>query len=147
MHTQTGNKWVRLLKFAVLAGLILVAISGDALAATIFSLSGNWSNTTNPNGPWSYNQGSTPLPLVPDFTGAGTGLIGCNQPAWAPSNNAGDFLPALMKPNSCTAKDLGTDPHNNLPNVMPGDIVAHTVDNSNGNTSLGVADFHFTVPV
>lgn len=126
--------------------LWVMSICGAAAASTTFSLSGNWSNTTNPNGPWSYNQGTSPLPLVPVWTGAGSALVGCNQPAWAPSNNGGDFLPALMKPNACSAKFFGTDPHNGLANVMPGDIVAHTVDSANGNPSLGVATFHFTLP-
>jgi hypothetical protein len=143
MQSQTGIKFVRL---AALAGFFMVSICGSASAATTFSLSGGWSNTTNPNGPWSYNQGTNALPLVAAWTGAGTALVGCNQPAWAPSNNAGDFLPALMKTNACAAKYFGTDPHNGLANVMPGDIVVHTVDSANGNPSLGVANFQFTVP-
>lgn len=146
MQNQTGTKWVRLLKLAALAVFFVVSICGSASAATTFSLSGGWSNTTNPNGPWSYNQGTDALPLVTAWTGAGSALVGCNQPAWAPSNNAGDFLPALMKANSCAAKDFGTDPHNGLANVMTGDIVVHTVDSANGNPTLGLANVHFTVP-
>jgi hypothetical protein len=145
MQNERETSRMRLPKLAAVALIWLVSISRPASAKT-FSLSGDWSNTTNPNGPWSYNQGTTPLPLVTDWTAAGTAFVGCNQSAWAPSNNAGDFLPALMKANSCTAKDLGTDPHNGLANVMAGDIVVHTVDNGNGNPSLGVADFHFTLP-
>ena len=145
MHAQRGTKWARFLKLATLA-LAVMLISEAASSATSFSLSGNWSNTANPNGPWSYNQGTTPLPLVKVWTGAGSALVGCNQPAWAPSNNAGDFLPALMDVNSCSTGFFGTDPHNKLPNVMPGDVVVHTVDSANGNPSLGIADFHFTLP-
>jgi hypothetical protein len=107
-------------------------------------MSGGWSNTTNPNGPWSYNQGNTPLPLVPDWTQGP--MNGCKQPAWAPSNNAGDFLPGLMKANSCSAKSLGTDPHNGKRNVLSGDIVVHTVDGYNGNPGAGVANILFTLP-
>ncbi|PYT63153.1 MAG: hypothetical protein DMG35_05105, partial [Acidobacteria bacterium] len=70
-----------------------LALQGAAPSA-VFSLSGNWSDTTNPNGPWSYNQGSTPLPLVSNWTGAGSVFVGCNQSAWAPSNSGGNFLPA-----------------------------------------------------
>jgi hypothetical protein len=145
MHNQTRTS-VHSLKLAAFAMLGVMSICTAASAATTFSLSGDWSNTTNPNGPWSYNQGSTPLPLVSAWTAAGAALVGCNQPAWAPSNNAGDFLPALMNANSCTAKFFGTDPHNGLANVVAGDIVVHTVDSANGNPSLGVADFHFTLP-
>jgi sugar lactone lactonase YvrE len=111
-----------------------------------FSLSDNWSSTTNPNGPWSYNQGSAPLPLVADWTAANSAFVGCNQPAWAPSNSGGNFLPAVMNANSCTAAALGTDPVSGLPNVMPGDIVTHTVDPFNGNPANGVANVLFTLP-
>jgi hypothetical protein len=146
MNTSRGTKRAPLLGLATIVALCLLSMVGAAAASTTFSLSGNWSNTSNPNGPWSYDQGTKPLPLVPVWTGAGSALVGCNQPAWAPSNNGGDFLPAMMKPNACSAKFFGTDPHNGLANVMAGDIVVHTVDSANGNPSLGVATFHFTVP-
>jgi len=136
---------MRLPKLVAATLLLGVSISWAA-SPQVFSLSGNWSNENNPNGPWSYNQGSTPLPLVPDWTGNGSAFVGCNQPAWAPSNNGGDFLPAFMKANSCTAKDLGTDPHNGRPNARPGDIVVHTVDSANGSPANGVANFLFTLP-
>jgi len=122
-----------------------LALKGAAPSAA-FSLSGDWSNTTNPNGPWSYNQGSTPLPLVPVWTAGNSAFAGCNQPAWAPSNLGGNFLPALMNANSCTVSSLGTDPINGLANVMPGDIVTHTVDGFNGTPANGVANFLFTLP-
>jgi len=131
--------------FHFVSARIIVALFGLATAiaapaqSRTFSLSGDWSNSTNPNGPWSYNQGSTPLPLVTDWNAAGTAFVGCNQPAWAPSNIAGKFLPALMKANSCTAKDLGNDPNNGKANAVPGDIVVHTVDGYNGNPANGVA--------
>jgi hypothetical protein len=122
--------------------------SGFQIAAVphSFSLSGDWSNAANPNGPWSYNQGSTPLPLVSNWTANNSAFVGCNQPAWAPSNVGGNFLPALMNANSCTANDLGTDPINGLANVVPGDIVTHTVDGANGTPANGVANFLFTLP-
>jgi hypothetical protein len=146
MNPLTGSTRIPLPWLTALVGLFMWCFCGTAAASTTFSLSGDWSNTTNPNGPWSYNQGTHVLPLTAVWNGAGSALVGCNQPAWAPSNNSGDFLPALMKPNSCAAKFFGTDPHNGLANVMPGDIVVHTVDSANGNPSLGVATFHFTVP-
>jgi hypothetical protein len=137
------SKIMRLLLAGVVPAVVLMPNVAPAQGPA-FSLSGDWSNTKNPNEPWSYNQGTTSLPLVESWTGGG--YLNCSQPAWAPSNSAGDFLPALMKPNSCTAKYLGTDPHNGLPNVMPGDIVVHTVDGYNGDPAKGVANFLFTVP-
>jgi hypothetical protein len=86
------------------------------------------------------------LPLVSNWTAANSAFVGCNQPAWAPSNSGGNFLPALMNANSCTANVLGTDPINGLANVMPGDVVTHTVDGFNGTPANGVANFLFTLP-
>jgi hypothetical protein len=53
-----------------------------------------------------------------------------------------------MNANSCSANNFlfGTDPNNGLANVMPRDIVTHTVDGSNGNPASGVANFLFTLP-
>jgi hypothetical protein len=141
--TRTGKyRFTRIAAGAVLLGLGLCV----SASATTFSLSGNWATTANPNGAWSYRHGTTLLPAVADWTAGGTGFQGCNQPAWAPSNNPGNFLPAMVKANACTAKFLGTDPHNGLGNVDVGDIVVHTVDSFNGNPSIGVANFLFKVP-
>jgi hypothetical protein len=142
--TETG-KILLVPKAMVIALVWVVSISWTAYAGTLrFSLSGDWSNTTNPNGPWSYNQGSTPLPLVSDWTAAGTAFVGCNQPAWAPSNVGGNFLPGLMKAYSCTPSILNA--HSTPGNIAPGDIVMHTVDPYNGNPALGVGNFRFTLP-
>ncbi|PYT52594.1 MAG: hypothetical protein DMG43_11250 [Acidobacteria bacterium] len=149
MKRPLGKIGAAFLAFVLATGAATRAQAQTASATSVsFSLSGDWSNTTNPNGPWSYNQGSTPLPLVPDWTAAGSALVGCSQPAWAPSDFSGNFLPALMNANSCSANNFlfGTDPNNGLANVMPGDIVTHTVDGSNGNPASGVANFLFTLP-
>lgn len=136
---ETGK--MLLMKVMVLALVWAVSISWTASAGTLsFSLSADWSNTSDPNGPWSYNQGSVPLPLVPDWTPIG----GCNQPAWAPSSNAGNFLPALMQANSCTANLLVAQ--STAGNVKPGDILMHTVDPYNGTPALGVGNFLFKLP-
>jgi hypothetical protein len=89
MKRHTGTKWVPLPGLTARVVLCVLSICGLAAASTTFSLSGDWSNTTNPNGPWSYDQGTKALPLVTAWTGAGSALVGCNQPAWAPSNNGG----------------------------------------------------------
>lgn len=147
MRFKLEGASIRLTKPAAVAMLWGVSISLTA-SATTFSLSENWSNTADPNGPWSYRQGSTDLPLVPDWTAGGSVPEDCDQPARAPSNQPGDFLPAFMKTNACTSKHwFGTDPHNHgLPNAMPGDIVVHTVDSFNGNPALGAANVLFKLP-
>jgi len=58
-------------------------------AGSVADLNADWSDSNNPNtasfGTWSYRQGSSLLPEVPNFNGAGTGGFTVTQPAWAPS--------------------------------------------------------------
>ncbi len=76
----------------MIAGCVLwgPAAKGDVL----YNLSADWSLTANPNGVWSYNQGSTPLPVEQD-NWAGVGLDGwttttayVNPPAWGKADAA-----------------------------------------------------------
>lgn len=116
-----------------------------SLASVVYDLSSDWSNSSNPNGPWSYNQGSTPLPFVPNFNFANTGWASsCNQPAWAPSNATGGFLPAFLEVNACVTTTENTQYPS--ANVAAGDVWVHTVDGFNGNPSLGAANVLFTLP-
>ena len=124
--------------------MLFVAFSGTVNAA-VYDLSSDWSNSNNPNGPWSYNQGSTPLPSVPNFNFGNTGWASsCNQPAWAPSNATGGYLPAFLKVDACVTTTENTEYP--LANVVAGDVWVHTVDGSNGNPSLGPANVLFTLP-
>ena len=141
---MTSHSRGALLWFGRIA-LIMATSAGWTAHATSFSLSGDWSNSNNPNGPWSYNQGSAPLPPVSVWDGGGSALQGCSQPAWAPSNTPGNFLPAMMQANACSAGAFSTA--SGIPgNVKPGDIVTHTVDGFNGKPAAGVAKFLFTLP-
>jgi uncharacterized protein (TIGR03437 family) len=129
-----------------------ISPSTSPVGTTVYDLSSNWSNSSNPNGPWSINQGATPLPFVPLWNAGSNSTIAssCNQPAWAPSNVPGRFLPAFFKLNACAAADPGlstVDPNNPpQPNIVAGDVVVHTVDGFNGNPSLGAANILFTLP-
>jgi hypothetical protein len=105
----------------------------------VADLNSDWSDANNPNavtfGTWSYRQGLSLLPEVPNWNGNGTVGFTATQPAWAPSNNAGDFLPAEFKARSVPA---GVD-------WQVGDVVVHTTDLFNGPSS-GVANFLWTSP-
>jgi hypothetical protein len=131
----------------------LAFATAPAGASVIANLSADWSDVNNPNngnssGTWQYRQGTADLPLTSPWTAAGTALVGCNQPAWAPSNAAGNFLPGAFKANTCSASAFGVDPnHPSSNNVLPGDVVMHTVDGFNGNPSLGVGNYLFTSAV
>lgn len=84
--------------------------------------------------------------MVANWNAAGT--AGFTQPAWAPSNNSGDFLPAEFQATSTAAAVFGADPNNpGHNNVIPGDVVMHTVDPFNGNPGLGVGNYLFTSAV
>ncbi len=111
-----------------------------AAATIIADLARDWSdsnnpNLSNPNGKWEYRQGTLDLPLLSNWNGAGSVAFIPTQPAWAPSNIAGDFLPALFKARSVPSSS---------PDWEAGDTVIHTVDVSNGNPSKGVANVLFT---
>lgn len=117
-----------------------------AHATIIADLSADWSttsnpNTTNPNGTWQYREGNTALPLVSDWQNAcGASLT---QPAWAPSNTPGNYLPAFIKA-VCTPNVSTWSNEPDPSQYSIGDIITHTNDAFNGNPSLGVANFLFT---
>ncbi len=117
---------------AVVAGAALLLFA-PAANATTYDLNSDWSNTSNPNGPWALLQGNAPLPFVPGWTGINS--------AWAPSNNNGNFLPGWFQANETGASACGSNCDWNV-----GDVIMHTVDASNGNPSLGVANVQFTSP-
>lgn len=129
----------------------LAVCGGSAGASVIADLSTDWSNANNPNngnpnGTWEYRQGTIDLPLVANWNAAGT--AGFTQPAWAPSNTAGNFLPAEFQAGSAASAVFGADPNNpGHNNVLPGDVVMHTVDPFNGNPSLGLGNYLFTSKV
>lgn len=111
-----------------LAISLFFGISGRA--DVVYNLSADWSNISNPNGPWTYRQGSSALPLVPGYS-FGASVPGfMPQPAWAPSNTPGNFLPVWMK-SSQTGTPSGFEPGA----VQPGDVIVHSNDPFNGNGS------------
>lgn len=127
-----------------------VGAAAPAAATAFADLSLDWSSTANPNrnnpnGAWEYRQSDADLPLVSPWTAAGTAAVGCGQSAWAPSNTMGRFLPALFKANACAARAFGPDPNEaGHDNVLPGDVVMHTVDAANGQPGRGQGNYTFT---
>jgi hypothetical protein len=89
----------------------------------------DWSDASNPNGNWAYLEGTNAMPHT-TWTQAGY-----PQPAWAPSNNAGDYLPAWFK---ATQTVPGLD-------WLVGDVVVHSTDTLNGG-SHGAANVTWTCP-
>jgi hypothetical protein len=117
----------------ILVATVVLLLTPALRANTLtYDLGGNWSNSNNPNGVWSYRAGSTNLPLIPNFSFAGSLPLG--GPAWAPSNNGGNFLPAWFQAVQ------------NSFNWQVGDIVVHSTDQANG-VGQGVANILWTAPV
>ncbi len=149
-----GPKASRRCNVTALSGLILgvafLGVGTVARAGVIADLSGNWSdsinvNTSSPNGTWAYREGTTVLPSVSPWTAGGTSLTGDNQPAWAPSNDVGNFLPAELRANVAAASEFAADPNNpGHNNVLPGNVIMHTNDQFNGDPSKGVGNYLFT---
>ena len=93
----------------IFLSLALFSIIPAARAGNVADLSADWSNSNNPNtatfGTWSYRQGTSLLPEVPNWNGNNT--TGFTQPAWAPSNVGGDFLPAEFEAGNRSGQFAG----------------------------------------
>jgi len=99
--------------------------------AHCFSLAGDWSDSVNPNGPWSYNAGDIPLPY--NVANWPLGEFGA-QTAWANSNTVGTFIPGWFKSISNAQYDW-----------LVGDVIVHSTDDVNG-VNNGLANVTWTSP-
>lgn len=117
--------------------LMVLLASSAAMPALgqVYDLTSDWSETSNPNGAWTYRQGDVPLPHVDWWQRQGGGWSAA-QPGWARSEDANTRLPFWFKSN-------GTETFAN--DFDPGDIVVHTTDGTNGSGS-GVASAAWTSP-
>ena len=112
--------------FPIPSGLIaatglLFSASGPA-SATIYDLAADWSDSANPHGPWSYNEGANPLPHVSAWQGL-SGDFTTAQPAWARGPVGNTNLPCWFKSSATVgvAHDWQT-----------GDVITHSTDGFNG---------------
>jgi len=100
-----------------------------------YSLSADWSDATNPNGPWSYNQAASPLPHVNAWDSIAFDWAG-PQLAWADSDNGPDRSPAWFKLSAGTV---------GIYDWQLGDVVTHTLDPFAGDGN-GVSNVTWTAP-
>ncbi len=103
--------------------IALMLPSSTAPAANIADLRSDWSNAANPNanpnGTWTYMEGSNPLPFISSWAGIP------GVPGWGPAANVtGLFLPFYSRamPEILFS---GAD-------MYPGDVTVHTTDPFNG---------------
>jgi hypothetical protein len=128
---------IALLVTSTVSCSVLSALSTTAQAATInYDLKTDWSDTSNPNGTWSYNEGTNPLPQVAAWQGS-IGGWATSQPGWARSENSTSRLPVWFKSNGSETfvKDW-----------QAGDIIVHTTDLLNGIGS-GLSNLTWTSPI
>ncbi len=106
---------------ATLACLSALVLAAD-LSAQTYDVTADWSDLQNPNGVWSYREGSNLLPHV-DWWQSAIGGWNAAQPGWAISENNTDRIPFFFR-------SLGEE--NFFPDFGAGDVVMHTRDDSNG---------------
>ncbi len=107
-----------------LVGVCAALVSPVGTAAVIYDLAADWSTTDNPNGPWSYLNGTALLPNQPT-TCCGLPVA----PSFAPSHVSGTFLPVFGQ-------------------ATPGaDIYVHSYDPFNGQAAQGEAVLAWTAPI
>ena len=104
----------------LLACLMILPLS--ASAQLHYSLGADWSEISNPNGPWSLREGSNLLPHVSAWQST-IGGWSVAQPAWSRSENGTNRLPAWLMSNG--SESLVHD-------WLAGDIVVHSTDGLNG---------------
>lgn len=114
-------KYFSVLGFVGVCGALMSPVG---TAAVIYDVAADWSTTDNPNGPWSYLQGTALLPNQP------TACCGLPvAPSFAPSYVSGTFLPVFGQ-------------------ATPGaDIYVHSYDPFNGGAAQGEAVLAWTAPM
>jgi hypothetical protein len=125
----------RLLKNAAAIAVIVAAAAPAIANATVYDVRNDW-NGANPDGVWSFNAGAVAVTnVVANWQGLGVN-------AFAPSANAGDYLPAFFQANQTGA---------NTPNCggacdwAVGDLIVHTTDGANG-SAHGPSNVLFIAP-
>lgn len=120
-----------------IAGMLLVLVAATWVSADdCWDLTADFSDSANPNGVWSYNEGANPLPHV-DSWQSSLGGWALPQPGFAYSENGTNRLPFWYRSN-------GTE--NFAPDIQAGDVVVHSVDAFNG-IGNGEANVTWTTPV
>jgi hypothetical protein len=112
----------------------LLPLGVSIASAATFDLATDWSDDANPNGVWTYREGTNALPFVPYWPYLASPD---EQSAWAPSAEPEKNLPAWFQSNSNNPEGL---------DFLLGDVVVHSTDESNGALS-GVANVIWTSPI
>lgn len=105
--------------------------------AQVWDLKTNWSDSYNPNGVWTYREGTNALPHVNAWTSSQNSFSPNSQAGWAKTENSNTFLPCWFK------SSVGTT---FVKDWQIGDVVVHSTDPGNGYGN-GVANVVWTSPI
>ena len=105
----------------LLASLLTATVTAQA---ALYDLNAGWSDSNNPNGVWTYREGTNALPHQASLTPAN---FSSAQPAWARTDgsSSGDhtFLPLWFKLSATPLFAL---------DMQTGDVGMHSTDSTNG---------------
>lgn len=117
-------------RIILMAGIWTLLLFGavQASASSIYDLANDWSNTSNPNGPWSYNGGSNPLPLELSWDPSNVASFTGIQPAWAYAPQPSDLQAKNGNQVPFWLKSVG----NSQFDMPAGKVIVHSYDTGNG---------------
>src|SRR5439155_8718349 len=89
-------------RFPAVRSVFLVGLAwqicGEVAQGQVYDLRTNWSDLANPNGVWTYREGSNALPHVASWQSSLGGWTS-PQPGWARSENGNDRIPFWYRSN------------------------------------------------
>jgi hypothetical protein len=109
---------------AWLAAVALVGLSAMAgpASATLYSLGGDFSNASNPNGVWSFTQGTTALTHYPQPSISNTLNPAAGNGYWGVGPSFNTDVPIVLK---ATVDGATTGAYNNN-DFLTGDVIVHS---------------------
>ena len=125
-----GRCIMKRLVFSIAVLMTFTAALADG-AVVVYDLAADWSDTTNPNGVWSYNKG------------AGDPIL-THQDPWSPGTTQSGWAEAPMSDRGHIPVWLKSVGWGGLP---AGRVGVHTTDSYSANPSAGIANVTWTSPI
>jgi hypothetical protein len=118
--------------------IALLACGSLSAGSITYNVTTQWSNSSNPNGTWSYDQGVTPLPFQASLgTGTCYNFLSGIGGGYAPGGNTGNCLPAAFQATGTSG--FGSNAY------VTGDVIVASQDPTNG-PGEGQASIIWTAP-
>jgi hypothetical protein len=107
--------------------LILQIGAAVSHASTAYNLSSDFSNSLNPNGPWSFSLGATPLSHFIPVNNGNHLIPSVGNGYWGTGNNLNDDTPDVFKTTVSGSSAGETDS-----DFLSGDVIVHSPNAANG---------------